>query len=181
MEGTDEPDPAPATFHFRWGQFHLRGAKLRPDLKGIAPATLRTSLPNEKEHGFHEGAPIRKRNGIYSLVYTDIGGGKATRLSYATSRSPLGPFTKGGVIVDNDGCDRESWNNHGSIAEFGGQWYVFHHRSSQASRAHRRVCVEPIRFDAEGTASAYSQPQAPACGPATRHTLRHIPLDGRPD
>jgi hypothetical protein len=160
VEGADGDGIDPAALvdddgaaYLYWGQFHLRGAKLRPDLKGIEPATLQTSLLNEKEHGFHEGASIRKRNGIYYLVYTDISAGKATRLSYATSRSPLGPFTKGGVIVDNDGCDRESWNNHGSIAEFGGQWYVFYHRSSQSSRVHRRVCVEPIQFDAEGRIS----------------------------
>lgn len=71
-------------------------------------------------------------------------------MSYATSRSPLGPFVKGGVIVDNLGCDRETWNNHGSIAEFNGQWFVFYHRSSRATRLHRRVCVEPIAFDGEG-------------------------------
>ena len=49
-------------------------------------------------------------------------------------------------------CDApEPWNNHGSIAEFNGQWCVFYHRSSQASRYNRRVCVEPIRFNADGS------------------------------
>ena len=43
------------------------------------------------------------------------------------------------------------WNSHGSIAEFNGQWYVFYHCSSQASRYNRRVCVEPIRFNADGS------------------------------
>lgn len=133
-----------------WGQFHLRGAKLKPDMTGIEPETLCTSLLNEKEHGFHEGASIRKRNGIYYLVYTDISRGRATCLSYATSKSPLGPFEKKGVIIDNMGCDPETWNNHGSIAEFKGQWYVFYHRSSQASNYNRRVCIEPIYFDEEG-------------------------------
>jgi hypothetical protein len=37
------------------------------------------------------------------------------------------------------------------IAEFNGQWYVFYHRSSQASNFNRRVCVEPIHFNADGT------------------------------
>jgi hypothetical protein len=71
-------------------------------------------------------------------------------LGYATSQSPLGPFTKRGIIIDNMGCDPETWNNHGSIAEFDGRWYVFYHRSSQASNFNRRACVEPIDFNADG-------------------------------
>ncbi len=137
--------------YYYWGQFHLRGAKLRPDLRAIEPDTLNTSVITEAEHGFHEGASIRKRNGIYYLVYTDISRGKATCMAYATSSSPLGPFTKGGIIIDNTGCDRESWNNHGSIAEFNGKWYIFYHRASQASNFNRRVCVEPIYFNEDGS------------------------------
>lgn len=158
IEGADGDaiDPAvlvddDGSVYYYWGQFHLRGAKLRPDLGGIVPETLHTNLLNEAEHGFHEGASIRKRNGIYYMVYADISRGRPTCLGYATSESPLGPFTKRGIIIDNSGCDPETWNNHGSIAAFNGQWYVFYHRSSQASRYNRRVCVEPIHFNADGT------------------------------
>jgi hypothetical protein len=157
IEGADGDAIDPAVLvdddgqvYYYWGQFHLRGAKLRPDLCGIQPETLCTSLLNEAEHGFHEGASIRKRNGMYYMVYADISRGRPTCLGYATSRSPLGPFTKRGIVIDNAGCDPETWNNHGSIAEFNGQWYVFYHRSSQASKFNRRVCVEPIQFGAEG-------------------------------
>lgn len=137
--------------YYYWGQFHLRGAKLNPDMSSIDPDSLVTDLINEQEHGFHEGASIRKRNGIYYMLYTDISRGRATCISYATSLSPLGPFKKGGVIVDNTGCDPETWNNHGSMAEFQGQWYVFYHRSSQGTRYNRRVCMEPIHFNEDGS------------------------------
>ena len=139
--------------YYYWGQFHLRGAKLRPDLHGIQPETLCSDLITEAGHGFHEGASIRKRNGLYYLVYADISRGRPTCLAYATSRTPLGPFTKGGILIDNTGCDRESWNNHGSIAQFNGQWYIFYHRSSQASNFNRRVCAEPIHFNLDGSLS----------------------------
>jgi hypothetical protein len=137
--------------YYYWGQFHLRGAKLQPDLRSIQHDTLQTALLTEAQDGFHEGAAIRKRNGIYYLVYSDISRGRPTCLSYATSHSPLGPFTKRGIIIDNSGCDPETWNNHGSIAEFKDQWYVFYHRSSQSSRFNRRVCVEPIHFNDDGS------------------------------
>ena len=138
--------------YYYWGQFHLRGARLRPDLHAIEAETLQTHLLTEADSGFHEGASIRKRNGIYYMVYADISrDGKPTSLGYATSDSPLGPFTKRGIIVDNAGCDPQTWNNHGSIAQFNGQWYVFYHRSSQGSMFNRRVCVEPIHFGADGS------------------------------
>jgi arabinoxylan arabinofuranohydrolase len=158
IEGADRDAIDPAVLvdddgqvYYYWGQFHLRGAKLRLDLHGILLETLQTDLLNETGHGFHEGASIRKRNGIYYLVYADISRGKPTCLGYATSSYPLGPFTKRGIIIDNTGCDPETWNNHGSIAEFNGHWYVFYHRSSQASNFNRRVCVEPIHFNPDGS------------------------------
>ncbi|WP_342041611.1 hypothetical protein [Bacillus sp. OTU2372] len=51
----------------------------------------------------------------------------------------------------NDGCDPQSWNNHGSIEEVNGQWYVFYHRSSQNRQQKRRLCIEPIFFNEDGT------------------------------
>jgi arabinoxylan arabinofuranohydrolase len=137
--------------YYYWGQFHLRGAQLRPDLHGIQPETLNTRLIDEAGQGFHEGASIRKRDGIYYLVYADISRGRPTCLGYATSYSPLGPFEKRGILIDNLGCDAETWNNHGSIAEFNGQWFVFYHRSSQGSMFNRRVCVEPIHLNTDGS------------------------------
>jgi arabinoxylan arabinofuranohydrolase len=77
--------------------------------------------------------------------------GKPTSLAYATSKSPVGPFEYKGIIVDNDGCEPEIWNNHGSIEEVNGQWYVFYHRSSQNRQQKRRLCIEPIFFNVDGT------------------------------
>ena len=136
--------------YYFWGQFTLRGAKLADDMKTILPETVTQRLLTEWEHGFHEGASLRKRGNKYYMVYTDISRGKATCMSYAVADSPLGPYKKGGVIVDNIGCDPQTWNNHGSIAEYRGQWYVFYHRSSQNRNTCRRVCAEPIFFDENG-------------------------------
>jgi hypothetical protein len=55
------------------------------------------------------------------------------------------------VIVDNDGCDPNSWNNHGSIVEFKGQWYVFYHRTTNGVVNARKTCVEPIFFNEDGS------------------------------
>lgn len=137
--------------YYYWGQFSANVARLNNDMTSLQPDSIITGLLTEREHHFHEGISVRKRNGIYYLVYTDTSRGKASCLGYATGTSPLGPFTYRGVIVDNDGCDPSTWNNHGSIQQFNGQWYVFYHRSSRDSQYMRRVCIEPIQFLTDGS------------------------------
>jgi predicted GH43/DUF377 family glycosyl hydrolase len=174
-----------------WGQFKLRGARLNEDLHSIDKSTLQTSMLNEKEHGFHEGPSIRKRGDWYYMVYCDTARGKASCLSYAMSRSPLGPFEKKGVIIDNDHCDPETWNNHGGMAEFNGRWYICYHRSSQNSKYSRRACMESIAFNDDGTIDEMAMTTQGVEGPlnprrrieATRFCLMngglHVGVHGR--
>lgn len=138
------------TAYYFWGQFRLKGGILTEDMTEVRAETITYDIVTEHEHGFHEGASVRKYNGRYYLVYTDISRGRATCMSYAVADHPLGPYKKGGVIIDNIGCDPKTWNDHGSIECFRGQWYVFYHRSSQNSGTSRRVCAEPIFFDDNG-------------------------------
>ncbi|MDR0287668.1 MAG: family 43 glycosylhydrolase [Clostridiales bacterium] len=137
--------------YYFWGQFNLKGAKMNPDMHTLDESSINRCLLSETEHGFHEGSSVRKRDGKYYIVYTDISRGKATCMSYAVSDHPLGPYKKGGVIIDNIYCDNSTWNDHGSITEFKGQWYVFYHRSSQNSIYSRRMCAEPIFFNDDGS------------------------------
>lgn len=158
ITGMDGIDPGvfvddDGSAYIYWGQFdNVRAARLTPDMKHIEPATTVQPL-SVAEHNFHEGSSVRKRNGVYYYVYADTGrhGGRPTCLGYSTSMSPLGPFTYRGVIIDNFGCDPAVWNNHGCIAEFNGNWYVFYHRSSKGTIFNRRVCAEPISFNSDGT------------------------------
>lgn len=138
--------------YYAWGQFTLKMAKMNPDMRSIDLSTLKDSVLNEPDHFFHEGAFMTKRNGIYYLVYADISrADMPTCIGYATSHSPMGPYTYGGVIIDNDHCNPGNWNNHGSIAEFKDQWYVFYHRSTHACEKMRKACMEPIVFNPDGS------------------------------
>ncbi len=138
--------------YYYWGQFRANGVKLNDDMVSFDKSKVVKGIVTEEEHGFHEGSSMRKRGGIYYYVYPCIyRKGRPTCLAYATSSSPLGPFTYRGIIIDNAKCDPESWNIHGSIQEFNGQWYVFYHRCSKNSRSNRRLCVEKIEFNEDGT------------------------------
>lgn len=157
LEGYEQIDPAVFTdddgqVYYLWGQFTLKMARLDSTMKAFAPGSVRDSILTESEHFFHEGAYLTKRNGIYYLVYADLSRGDVPScIGYATATSPFGPYKYGGVIIDNTHCNPANWNNHGSIAEFEGQWYVFYHRSSHGCNKMRRACVERISFREDGT------------------------------
>lgn len=157
LKGINEIDPAvfiddDGQAYYIWGQINAKIAKLKPNMTEIDTSTIKDNLVTEKEHYFHEGGYMVKRKGIYYFVYAHMGrAGRTTCIGYATSKSPMGPFKYGGVIIDNDHCDPGCWNNHGSIAEFNGKWYVFYHRSTHGSNTMRKACIEPITFNKNGS------------------------------
>jgi hypothetical protein len=96
---------------------------------------------------FHEGTWVFKRNGIYYLTYADNHRG-LNRLQYATSSSPLGPWTPKGVYLDVTDCD----TSHGSAVEYKGQWYQFYHNKSLSGQGNlRSICVDKLNFNEDGT------------------------------
>ena len=138
--------------YYFWGQFSAKGARMNADMKTLDWSTMKDSIVTEKEHGFHEGSYVIKRGKYYYFIYADISRkGRPTCLGYAMSTSPMGPYEYKGIIIDNAGCDPETWNNHGSIVKFNDQWYVLYHRSTHASRTMRKACMEPIHFNDDGT------------------------------
>ena len=106
-----------------------------------------TILPVDGEQGFFEACSPRKVGDTYYLIYSPKIG---SRLDYAVSDSPLGPFEPKGTIIDN-GIEYPGGNNHGSICEIGGQWYIFYHRMTNGTVMSRRGCVERIRILPDGT------------------------------
>ncbi len=134
-----------------WGQLFSHGVPLNDDMVSFDPARIRDDLVTEEEHFFHEGSSMRKIGDTYYYVYADMERGKPTSLGYSIGKSPLGPFTYQGIIIDNALCDPVSWNNHGSIECVNGQWYIFYHRCSRGTQQHRRLCVEKITILPDGS------------------------------
>lgn len=131
------------------------GAELIPDEEGlytvIKSDTERVLFTGEGDcFGFYEGASLRKINGSYYILYPSDHGRGVHMMSYAIADHPLGPYRFGGDLLDNDGCDLRSGNNHGSFCEINGQWYLFYHRGFDNSDMTRRVCVEKIYVDEKG-------------------------------
>ena len=152
--------------YYFWGQFTLKMAKLKDNMKELDMTTIRDSILTESEHHFHEGAFMAKIGDLYYLVYADISRGDIpTCIGYATAASPFGPYEYRGVIVDNNHCNPANWNNHGSIAEFNGQWYVFYHRSTHGCNKMRKAAVEPIEILPDGSIPEVEMTSQGAAGP----------------
>ena len=115
--------------------------------------------------GFFEASSPRKVMGKYVYIYSkryekpvpELGVYTENNgfLSYRFSDSPFGPFHDGGDISFNGGeilHDSEGkgtmtyqWgNNHGSIMEVNGKWYVFYHRQTGVNEYSRQAMLEPI-------------------------------------
>lgn len=126
----------------------------------IDPATMNRVLPGSLKHHviddregvpdaqrFFEASSPRKIGDTYYLIYSPRIG---SRLAYATSDSPTGPFTYRGYIVDN-GRDYPGGNDHGSLMKVGDQWYIFYHRMTNGTCFSRQACVERIEILPDGS------------------------------
>ena len=142
--------------YYTWGQFHLNLAQLNDDLCTLKPESVHTDVLSNAPGcaGFHEGSSLRRLGDRYCIIYaseyTDAfpnNGGRPTKLDYALSSSPFGPYARRGTVIDNAGCDPASWNNHGSIVKAGEDWYVFYHASSNNSAFSRRARAERLTVD----------------------------------
>ncbi|TWU37918.1 Xylosidase/arabinosidase [Novipirellula aureliae] len=147
IEGTDEIDPAcfvddDGQAYLYWGGHRdpVRMAKLNDDMKTLGEVK-QVTLPE-----FYEAPWIHKRNGIYYLSYAT---GTHAPIAYATSTSPMGPFTYQGVLMDKvPNCV----TNHHSIVKFKGRWYIFYHSVALSGRSHRRsVCVDYLYHNEDGS------------------------------
>ena len=171
IEGPKQIDPCvfiddDGRAYYFWGQFSAKGAMMNPDMKTIDQKTIKDGIVTEDDHHFHEGGYVIKRGKYYYFIFADISRrDRPTCLGYAMATSPLGPYEYRGVIIDNWGCDPETWNNHGSLVEYRGQWYVLYHRSTHGSRMMRKACIEPIKFNADGTIDEVEMTSQGAGGP----------------
>ncbi|MGD7045661.1 family 43 glycosylhydrolase [Jeotgalibacillus proteolyticus] len=120
----------------------------------IAPSEPYSKGSSFEVHEFFEAPSMRKKGDTYYFIYSSI---VMYELCYATSKHPTRDFVYQGVIVSNNDLHIETYkpaaqpmyyggNNHGSIVEVNGGWYVFYHRHTNGTSFSRQGCIEPIEF-----------------------------------
>jgi hypothetical protein len=159
-----DPDPFVdddgQAYLFYGGGGNCAVAKLNPDMVSINGAVQAVTNLTD----FHEGTWVFKRNGIYYLTYAD-NNSSGNQMRYATSASPLGPWTNQSVYMSPS----SSGTTQGSVVEFNGQWYQFYHNDSISGQGNlRSVCVDLLSFDANGNILPLIETTSgpPANGPA---------------
>ena len=118
------------------------------DMHTVIDGTYKLDIiPTDEPHNFFEACSPRKINGRYYLIYSPK---KGSCLDYAVSDSPTGPFEHKGTIIDNS-IGYPGGNDHGSVMQVNGQWYIFYHRMTNGTIMSRRGCVERIEILPDGT------------------------------
>jgi hypothetical protein len=93
----------------------------------------------------------------------------------------LKDFTYGGVIISNTDLGIDSYkpsaqsmnnngNNHGSLAEINGKYYIFYHRHTNGKDFCRQACMEKVEINKDGS---IKQVMMTSCG------TKGAPLEGR--
>jgi beta-xylosidase len=102
---------------------------------------------------FFEGAWLHKYNNTYYLSYST---GQSRNIVYATSDSPMGPYTYQGMVLPDDGDPNTDlgWTTHHSIVQFQDKWYLFYHDSTcSLNNDTTRRCVryQTLTYRADGS------------------------------
>lgn len=129
-------------------------------------------------HEYFEAASIRKINGEYYFIYSSA---LMNELCYATSKNPTSGFKYGGVIVSSCDLNIDAYkpaglrafpdaNNHGSVENINGRWYVFYHRMTNGTWFSRQGCAERIEIEEDGSVKQVEM---------TSQGLNGGPLSGR--
>lgn len=135
----------------------------------VAPGCMYGEGTGFEGHEFFEASSIRKIGDTYYFVYSSS---VMHELCYATSKSPREGFKYGGVIVSNGDIGIGTYkpaekvmgpigNNHGSIVEINGEWYIFYHRQTNGTWFSRQGCAEKIKILPDGT---IPQVEMTSCG-----------------
>ena len=136
--------------------------------KLIIPKTGHGDATSFAGHEFFEASSMRKIGRTYYFLYSSI---NSHELCYATSDRPDGGYIYGGTIISNGDiylngrteAERLNYtgNNHGSIVEINGQWYVFYHRQTNKHGYSRQACAEKMAIDQDGN---IKQVEMTSCG-----------------
>lgn len=144
----------------------------------VAPGCEYSQGTGFEGHEFFEAPSMRKIGDTYYLIYSSI---VMHELCYAFSKEPTRGFVYGGVLVSNCDLHIDTYkpadqpmaygaNNHGSLVEIAGQWYIFYHRHTNGTWYSRQGCAERIAVLPDGS---IPQVEITSCG------LNGGPLEGR--
>lgn len=129
--------------------------KLKENMTEVDGSAVKPNTP-----GFFEASFVHKYRGKYYLSYAGHYFGKPANIEYVMSDKPMEGFRNPGVILPNPPVN-DGFNNHHSIFQFKGEWYIAYHNrkvayenneQDQRSREYMRsVCIDRLFHNEDGT------------------------------
>ncbi|HEX9512192.1 MAG TPA: glycoside hydrolase family 43 protein [Puia sp.] len=135
-----------------WG--HCNIARLKDNFTGLEPFPDGNTFKEITPEGYVEGPLMIKRNDKYYFMWSEGGwGGPNYKVAYAMADSPLGPFKRIGVVLQQDPAVATGAGHHSVIRVPGkDQWYIVYHRRplGETDANHRVTCIDEMHFDKDG-------------------------------
>jgi arabinoxylan arabinofuranohydrolase len=125
-----------------WGNGKCKYVKLNEDMISFSGGIQYADIPK-----FGEAPWLQKINGKYYLSYSS---GSPSTIEYCTGKSPTGPWTYQGRILNIiENCP----TSHQAITAFKGRWFfVYHNGILPGGNGFRRsVCMEEFALGSDGT------------------------------
>ena len=141
-------------YMFYGGWKHCNVSKLNSDFTGFIPFDDGTIFKEITPEGYVEGSVMFIRNGKYYFMWSEGGWtGPDYRVAYAIADSPLGPFERIGIVLQQDGRIANG-AGHNSVINVPGtdEWYMVYHRRplTEKDGNSRMTCIDKMEFDPDG-------------------------------
>ena len=166
-------DPATGRAYLFFGGGHPDYSRIIPLAEDMVSTEGRAIHPNTP--GFFEGSWGHTRQGLYYYSYAGHGYGFPANIEYVVSDNPMWGYGQPRVLLPNP-PDNDGLNNHHSVVEYRGRWYVAYHNRKVVHeqmlaaergvawcaaidgvadhRAHeymRSVCIDRLFYNADGS------------------------------
>jgi arabinoxylan arabinofuranohydrolase len=114
---------------------------------------------------FFEASFMHKRDGRYYFSYSTTFTNHAPSIDYMMSDNPMTGFQYTGTVLPNPAGNNGD-NNHSSIVEYAGSWYIFYHSRVLANREgfssfQRSITLDHLAFEADGKIVPVSAQKGP--------------------
>ena len=141
-------------FYGGWGRCNL--GRLNEDFTGFVPWENGELFREVTQEGYVEGPFMFRRGNIYYFMWSEGGWTNGTyRVAYATAPAVTGPYTRRGVILQSDSTSIATGGGHHSVMKVrdADRYIMVYHRRPipNEDRDHRVVCLEELKFNADGT------------------------------
>ncbi|MFI7702495.1 family 43 glycosylhydrolase [Nonomuraea sp. NPDC049480] len=134
-----------------WGNGNSYQVPLNADMVSFDAAKVKTYKPA----GYNEGSFVIKRDGAYYFMWSENDTrSEDYQVAYATGETPLGPWTKRGVILRKDLSSGIKGTGHHSVLRVPGtdDWYIAYHRFAipGGDGTHRETTIDRLEFGEDG-------------------------------